>query len=341
MKVLAFPAYKNEKSNPYNALLYSSVEDKDVDVIEFSLKKLFLLRYNVIHIHWPELYLNSNYYIKALVCSILLLFGLFIARLCNKKVVWTVHNLVPHHIKFKKTNSIFWSIFLKLIDGVVSLSKSNEKILFSTYPELKGVKSAVVYHGLYDDCYPSGMLKKDALEKLGLKESSRVVLFLGQVKRYKNVEALISVFNSKCNLTDNYLIIAGKFESQAYFDEVRSLVKSDNVLIFDGFVDAQDMQMYFSAADISVLPYNNIFNSGSALLSVTFDTPVLIPYSENFEEYSDIINGMVFTYSGEVSYELIVDILEGRDSSEGLNYDALSWSSIAKSQKCFYREVVL
>ncbi|WP_284378932.1 glycosyltransferase [Litoribrevibacter albus] len=341
MKVLAFPAYKNEKSNPYNALLYRAVVDKDLDVIEFSLKKLFLFRYNVVHIHWPEFYLNSNYYLKALVCSSLLLLGLFIAKLFNKKVVWTVHNLVPHHIKYKKTNSIFWLLFLKLIDGVVSLSKSNEKILFSAYPELKGVESSVVYHGLYDGCYPSGILKNDALKKLGLKEGDRVVLFLGQVKKYKNVEALISVFNSNCTLKNDYLVIAGKFESQAYFEEIKAQAKSENILIFDGFVDTQDMQVYFSAADVSVLPFNNIFNSGSALLSVTFKTPVLIPYTENFEEYSRIINGMIYTYSGNISNELIADVLDGNRNSDSLNLDSLSWSNIAKSLKSFYSKIVL
>ena len=37
-------------------------------------------KYDVLHIHWPELYLNSNYFLKALICNILFIFGLFFQR---------------------------------------------------------------------------------------------------------------------------------------------------------------------------------------------------------------------------------------------------------------------
>src|SRR5690606_35060226 len=73
------------------------------------------------------------------------------------------------------------------------------------------------------------------------------------------------------------LVVAGKVSDEDSDRTVRKFLSNKNVRYFPGFVKNDDVQVYFNAADVSVLPYKNILTSGAALLSLSFDTPILAP----------------------------------------------------------------
>lgn len=345
MKVLAFPAFKNKKSNPYNYLLYSGIEG--VDVSEFSFSKALKLDYDLIHIHWPEWYLNSNYYVKALFYSVMLLFCLGSAKLAGRKIVWTVHNLKPHDIKYKWLNDTYWKLFIKLVDGTISLSSANQQIVEKNFSFKKSLKKGVVYHGLYTGIYENNISKEDAKKLFGIDSNTKTCLFLGQVKKYKNVDELVRVFNSSSALSSYVLLIAGKFESEEHYQEVMSARNENkNILIFNRFIPDDEMQNFFNASDLSILPFKRIFNSGSALLSVTFNTPVLLPESNNFLEYKGLIeNNIMQTFKGKLTPEVITNAFNQIPSDPFCkgnyycNYK-LSWVESQKRLSLFYKNVM-
>lgn len=351
IKVLAFPAFKNKSSNPYNSLLYTGIIDQGVEVKEFSFKQCLMLDYDLIHIHWPELYLNSHYIAKAFLFSLIFLFCLLFSKMFGKKTVWTIHNLKPHNIKYKWLNKWFWSAYLPLVDGVVSLSKANEKLFFEKFYTDQKIKRAVVHHGLYKDSYRNEISREDARKYFSIETTIKVALFVGQVKTYKNVGKLVELFNKE-SLSEKVLIIAGKFETEEYYNEILSAAANNpNIIIHNKFIPDDELQYYFNAADICLLPFKDIFNSGSVLLSVSFMTPVVVPFSDNFVEYSTMINGdMINTYDGEIGSQLIVDIL-GREKadqdissmqSENVINDInpLCWITLQASLFDFYKVLV-
>jgi glycosyltransferase involved in cell wall biosynthesis len=352
VKVLAFPAFKNKSSNPYNYLLYSGIEEEGVDVQEFSFKRCLTLNYDLIHIHWPELYLNSNYVFKAFIYSMMFVFCLFFSKLFGKKVVWTIHNLKPHNIKYKFLNKLFWPCYLPLVDGVISLSKANEELFFDKFTFKQKVKSIVIHHGLYDNHYENNVTQGEARKYFSIDESKKVALFIGQVKTYKNVETLVKIFNKK-SLNDAVLIIAGKFETKDYFIELSSAAKNNpNIIIHNKFIPDSYLQYYFNAADLCILPFKDIFNSGSALLAASFNTPVIVPQSNNFVEYSSIIkNNLIRTYNGELDVSFIVKSLENliispnyvnNNQEKEASYDnsPLKWKSLQVSLSNYYISVL-
>ncbi len=341
MKLLAFPAFKNKKSNPYNYMLYDGLDSIDCDVEEFSFKKALMLNYDVLHVHWPELFLNSNYFLKALLYSTLFLIVLAIAKLAGKKVVWTIHNLTPHSVKYSKLNSIFWFFYLKIVDGVISLSSANEKKAIDKFGFKSCLPKAVIYHGLYDNAYQNEISCEDARESLGLPIDSKVILFFGQIKPYKNVEKLISEFNK--NNGNNYkLLIVGKFDTKEYFDEINNLIETDNIVVVNKFIPDEEIQIYYNAADLCVLPFKNIFNSGSALLSVTFNTSVLVPYTDNFKEYQEVLNeDCIKCYTGEITFEKISrSLVKSPDKLKILNTNLCEWAQIKKKHVQFYNTLI-
>lgn len=318
-------------------MLCNGLDRFGCDVEEFSFKRAMKLDYDLIHVHWPELFLNSNYFLKALLYSILFLVVLGIAKLAGKKVVWTIHNLTPHSIKYPRLNSIFWFFYIKLVDGIVSLSKANEKKAVDKFDFKNGLSKSVIYHGLYDNAYANEISTDEARKSLGIPADSNVILFFGQVKPYKNVEKLISEFNK--NVDNNFkLLIAGKFESKEYYEEINSLIETDNVILVNKFIPDEEIQIYYNSADLCVLPFKNIFNSGSALLSVTFNTTVLVPYTDNFKEYQEILNDdCIKTYTGEITFETISkSITTSPIQLKALNTNLCDWDEIKKKHVQLY-----
>jgi len=343
LKVLAFPKSKNYKSNPYNKLLYDDMNKiSEFEVDEFSIKNLLTKKYNVIHIHWPEYFLNSHYVLKAFLYNIIfLLGGLYLQRKLGCKVVWTVHNIVPHEIKYKSLSNIFWRYFPRLVDGAISLSKENQKIAANSISGFNSLKvKKIIYHGLYDSVYLNSMSKSNCRKLLSLNDSDKVVLILGQIKKYKNVESLVNVFN-EYNLDGKYkLIIAGKFESEEYYNYVKSSIKSDNIIIHNKFIPDDEVQIYYNSADLSVIPFKNIFNSGSMLLSVSFNCKVLVPHSPAFSEYKEMLGGnIITTYEDELSMSHIANCIED-ESNVPFDKTNLMWDEIRSQTVNMYREVL-
>ncbi len=344
MKVLAFPAFKNKKSNPYNYLLYKDF--KGAEIFEFSFGKALRFNYDIIHIHWPEWYLNSNYFLKAASYSFLLIVILLVAKCFGIKVVWTIHNLKPHEIKYRFLNKIFWRVYPKLVDGIISLSDANEKIAVKFHSIKDNVSRATIYHGLYTEIYNNNIKSNEAKELLNINKKDRVCLFLGQVKKYKNVDELVKVFTSGGGLNKYTLIIAGKFESEEYYKETLELIgDNENILLYNKFISDDDLQVFFNAADLSVLPFKDIFNSGSALLSLTFNTSVLLPESENFLEYGRLIkNTKIYTYKESLTQASILEAIEGNSNdsnfiNDNINNEELKWSELQKKLLNYYKIV--
>lgn len=340
MKVLAFPAFKNKKSNPYNYLLYKGI--KGADISEFSFSEALKLNYDVIHIHWPEWYLNSNFLVKAFFYSSALIFVLSFSKLFGKKIIWTVHNLKPHKVKYKVLNRLFWKLYTPLVDGIVSLSNTNEIVATEHFSLPKKIKKTVVYHGLYSKIYENESSKYEARNRLGICKDKRVFLFLGQIKKYKNLTELITIFNESDKLKDDVLLIAGKFESESYYQEILTHKGSnENINIYNKFIDDSDLQYFFNASDLSILPFKEIFNSGSALLSITFNTPVILPESENFLEYAGLFrNRVIYTYRNKLTADFITNATSNTNKYE-VNEEPkeLDWSNSQTKLVKFYCEI--
>jgi beta-1,4-mannosyltransferase len=338
LKVLAMPAYKNVSSNPYNFLLTEALSKQDVEVKEYSLLSAFLLRYDIIHVHWPEWYLSSHYYLKALSYSLMFVASLFWCRLFGKKVVWTVHNLSPHKIKYPFLNRWFWRVYLPQVDGIISLSNANQRHAITTYPLLLKVAKKVTYHGLYTDYYPKTASIAEARKRLQLPEGKIVFLCLGQIKEYKRPDLLVNIFKNN-GIENAILVIAGKFEENSYRDKlVKDIGDDKSIILFEGFVSDDELQYYYLSADFSVIPFGAIFNSGSALLSISYNVPVILPYSESFEEYDALLNKGFYLYQGDIDKNVLSRALEGYVSEEHClsNNSPLNWCNIAIETKKFY-----
>jgi beta-1,4-mannosyltransferase len=311
MRVLGMPAFSNRNTNPYNWLLYNSMLELGAKVNEFSLKELLINEHKIWHLHWPEMPLNHPNRIKALLKVKALFLQIDLAKMRGIKIVWTAHNLANHERLHPKLEIQFWKGFLSRLDGYISLSQAGIEAAQKYHPELKNIPGFVIPHNHYRGEYPDNVSPEKARAELGISPTAKVLLFFGRIRAYKNVPQLLQVFQ---NFTDpnSVLYIAGKAEVPGLTEDLAKQAKLDSRLQFDlDFISHEKAQLYFRAADLVVLPYREILNSGTALLSLSFDCPVLVPKRGAMGELQTIVGSeWVRTYEEDITSEEIAAALE-------------------------------
>jgi D-inositol-3-phosphate glycosyltransferase len=105
-----------------------------------------------------------------------------------------------------------------------------------------------------------------------------VVLFFGLVRAYKGLDVLlqsVALARAQVPLT---LVVAGEFyQDRAPYDAlVAALGLGDAVRIHDRYVPNEDVEAYFRAADLVVLPYTSATQSGIAQIALSFERPVVV-----------------------------------------------------------------
>lgn len=344
LRVLAWPAFKG-RGRSYVSLLYSAMVRQGTVVHEFSPARLLRGGYDVLHIHWPERALLHPNPLLGVVGSIGLIPLLHFARARGTRVLWTVHNLEPHEKRRLWLQASFWKLFCDAIDGYIALSPSGAVLAAERYPALADRRGFVVPHGHYRGIYPNSVASREARAELEIAGAETVVAFFGRIRPYKNVPHLIRVFRTSPD-THRILIVAGKITSDQLRSQVIEAVAGDpRVRLFLDFVPNDEVQLFLNAADLVVLPFTEILNSGSALLALSFDRPVLLPDRGAMSELqAEVGKAWVRTFDGELDADVLdraVHWARNANRTGSAPLDRLSWREVARSTIEAYRTVCL
>lgn len=340
LRVIAWPAFRNHRDNPYNSLLYRQLTDLGVAVTECSIDRLIRERYDVWHLHWPESILNRPWWQSRLLLDT---FGglLRLARHRGTRIVWTVHNLRAHERLHPRLEARLWRELTAHLDGYIALSEGGRRAVLAAHPALAERPGFVIPHGHYRGAYPDTVSRAAARQALALPAGARTVLWLGQIRPYKNLTGLIDAFRL-LPASDLRLLVAGRPVSRDLARQVRALAADDwRVRLHLNFVPPEEMQLYLRAADLVVLPYREILNSGSAILALSFARPILVPVRGALAELSrEVGPGWVRTYHGDLAPAHLSAALDWalaapRDAPQ--LFQQLSWERIARQTLAAYQ----
>lgn len=177
-------------------------------------------------------------------------FFAWLPKLLGKRVVVTVHGIDWQREKWKEG---FGSKFIrqgeknavKYADEIIVLSKGVQDYFKETY----GRETHFIPNGVNR---PEIREAKIITEKFGLNKDS-YVLFLGRLVPEKGIRYLIEAFRQV--RTDKKLVIAGgSSDTDSFAKELKDLAKSDDRIIFTGFVQGQLLDELYSNAYIYTLP---------------------------------------------------------------------------------------
>jgi glycosyltransferase involved in cell wall biosynthesis len=340
MKVLAFP--KHSDKNPYTSLLYSSVEKLGVEVAEFDPRMGMRVKGDVLHVHWPEWFLGRRNPVAVMRNYAIWMDALRNLRSHGTMLVWTAHNLHSHEKRHDLLQRKFWKEFVPLVDGCICLSEVSRSLVREAFPALK-CPTAVVPHGHYRDVYPNTVSRADARERLGLDPAAFVFVHVGMVREYKNVPELITAFKDVQGPVE--LVVAGEVFDEGLKYRIETAAQSDKrVKARLRRIPDDELQLYFRAGDLSVFPYRDILNSGSALMALSFDCPVLVPSIGSMPELREQVGeAWVRDYEGAFSTETLTSAMEWARStprSSQAPLDNLNWLNLATKTVAFYSEVL-
>jgi len=197
--------------------------------------------------------------------------SLIIKLYSRTRVVYICDNITPHE-RIAGT-SILTRIALGFVDSYIVQSRSVLNDLLHYKPNASFFHTP---HPLYT-IFPSGMGKKEAREKLGIKEG-RVILYFGYIRRYKGLRYLIEAMPGVLERLSVRLLICGEFYDQReeIFDSIDRLGLNSCVTIYDKFIPNEMVGVYFSAADLVVLPYISATQSGIVQIAYNYNRPVVV-----------------------------------------------------------------
>lgn len=142
-------------------------------------------------------------------------------------------------------------------------------------------KATVIPFGLNSTVPDTQLTGGEARQRLGLGAGEKVILFFGNIAPYKGLEYLVDAFLGFAGReTEGRLVIAGRPKGDpAYWAALRSRIERSGLrerfVLKSEFVPDAETEIYFKAADVLVLPYTHIFQSGVLFLGYNFGLPVI------------------------------------------------------------------
>jgi glycosyltransferase involved in cell wall biosynthesis len=191
-------------------------------------------------------------------------------RFTSIKVVFICHNVVPHEGSIADT----FLTRLALAQGQYFILQSQKDLsdLKALLPHAQAVRAVLP---LYDTSHWEVMEESAAKAALGL--TGPIVLFFGFVRKYKGLEYLIRALPEVLRQTTVQLLIVGEFweDRDAYLQMIDEWGLQQHVTVVDRYVPNEEIGLYFSAADVVVLPYVDATQSAVVSLAYAFDKPVI------------------------------------------------------------------
>jgi len=209
--------------------------------------------------------------------------------LCGTRVVYICDNIIPH--ESTPLDALLTRLGLAFVDHFMVMSSTVEQDLLRLVPkaDLRRVPHPV--YSIFGEPLP----KEEARRRLGL-GGGNLVLFFGYVRAYKGLEVLLRAIPRVLQEMPMHLLVAGEFYSdkEAYLQLIDRLGISSAVTVVDEFIPNQDVRLYYSAADVVVLPYLSATQSGIVQIAYHFDKPVITTDVGGLpDEVADGVTGFV------------------------------------------------
>lgn len=296
MKVVFTPKW--DDANPYQQLLMDSLEEQGVEtsirehsfLFTFIQILLFERDVDIIHLIWIDPFFLQKYgqddsrcyiaitWIVTLLRAPLFIVDILLCRIFGIKFVWTVHDKYNHE-GCHKSLQVFISIVLaRIVDSIKVECPKAKEIIRDLYriPDSKNIN--VIHEGHYMEYYPNEIDTETARDHLNLEPDELVFLYFGSIRSYKGTPELLETFLDLDSSINAKLLVVGQPRDDASLESVLKRAKrSESIELIVEYVADDDVQKFFNAADVVVLPFRDVLTSGSTLMALGFGRPMIVP----------------------------------------------------------------
>lgn len=192
----------------------------------------------------------------------------------KQNVVFVCHNVFPHE-RFPLDKFLTRLVLSGGRHFVVHAKEEGE--------ELEKIKKnpdyTVTPHPTYNMFRFENMTRKQAREKLGIGETEKILLFFGFVREYKGLKHLLRAMPMIMEeVQEVRLLVVGDFDGnrEEYEELIRTLRIGERIRVIDGYTPDKEVEKYFAACDLVLLPYESATQSGIVQIAFGFERPVIV-----------------------------------------------------------------
>jgi glycosyltransferase involved in cell wall biosynthesis len=300
-----------------------------------NIAKLLVYRLSgirLIHVHWLYIFPLS---------VVMKAFYVF-CRLTGIKIIWEMHNILPHGYSERDKNDSAW--FYEKADGIIFHSRHDIMRCKSLYATDREKPHIVIPHGNFNDSYVNTISKNAARDRLSVPAGNRVILCFGFIRKNRGYEYLVEATKNMSNTT---VLVAGKLDDKTVFSYLQNVEKKmSHVKLHVKWIPDDEIQVYFNSSDIVVLPYTEITTSGVIPLAYAFSRPVVTTDIGGIRDIVTADTGILVPPENAEALKQAIERIFRMDYTEmgkkACDYarKEFSWQSNARKIAEFYASVV-
>ena len=194
-----------------------------------------------------------------------------LVRRAGIRVVFLCHNVLPH--ERSRIDAALIRVGLGAADAYIVQSDPDRVAIESMFP---GRPFELTPHPAYTFFAGGRTDREHARRRLGV--DGPVVLFFGLVRAYKGLDVLLRAVAQARARVPVQLLVAGEFyEKRAPYEALLDeLGVRDAVRFEDRYIPNEEVETFFRAADVVVLPYRSATQSGIVQIALAFERPVIV-----------------------------------------------------------------
>jgi glycosyltransferase involved in cell wall biosynthesis len=234
----------------------------------------------------------------------------WLTRILSKYYILTIHNILPHD-KHNQLNAILYGWVFKAANQLIVHSKPMINQLNKDY-SIDFNKIYFIEHGIDKIALSNEASREAGRDFYGIKDKYPLILIFGNLLYYKGTDIMINAFNFLAEESNARLLIVGRCRNNNLKQELKKMVNvskyKERIIWYDGFLPENKVISTFHAADVLVMPYRNIYQSGvlfmalaTGLRSVVSDVGTLKNYiSKDFGVVVPVEDSLILAAAIEV-----------------------------------------
>ncbi len=201
-------------------------------------------------------------------------------------------NVVPHEPR--PGDDVLIRYFLKRQSGYMVMTQAVEQQLLVFKPD---ARYRLQPHPVYDH-FPPPIPMAEARQKLGIPQDKKLLLFFGFIRPYKGLDLALQALS---RLPDNvWMLVAGEVygDFKPYQQLIEDYRLHHRVRLTLDYIPDPEVTVYFSAADVLVLPYRSATQSGIMQIAYHYHLPAVVTHVGGLAEMVEHgITGLVIPRS--------------------------------------------
>lgn len=281
-------------------------------------------------------------------------------KLLGKKLVFTAHN-VDDRARDGRVGTFTERLSLRLLYRTVAHicvhTAGMKRELLERF-HVADDKVTIVPFGVNDVIPVPHGSRSSARRRLGLGMDDRVLLFFGNIAPYKGLEDLIRALALLVREDRRFLLVlAGRIKDRScegYWREIEQLISDlelgDHIRREIRYLHDDEVGLFFRAADVAVLPYRRVYQSGVLALSYAQGLPVIVADVGSMRE--DVIEGetgfsfeagdersLAAAVQAYFATDLCRNLDDRRQAVQAYGAQRFSWTSNADRTCAVYRRL--